>query len=856
MDDRTRSNHAPLNFGRYQVVGHLGKGGMGEVWKAWDPHLDRHVALKFLSDDRAHDESARARFLREGRAASRLKHDGIATVFDAGEIEGKSYIAFEFVDGESVAKRLGQGPFPASEAVKVALAAAEALAHAHASGVFHRDITPGNIMITRDGRVVIVDFGLAVAEGAERLTRSGTTLGTVAYMSPEALRGIADDDHTGLAGSDLWGLGVTLSEMLTGSLPFAGAAPPQLMYSIANDDPVPPSKRLKTLPASVDELVLRSIAKAPANRFQDAATFAAALHQLLNSGTLPAVAPGEEIVRKAPTVTPRTWNNGRRRRRIVAVAFGLVAVAAVVTYLLWPRTGEPAFASIAVLPFAVSGPDTSIAGWLTAGLGRETVIKLSKLRGIRVVTWTSSQRYRTNERPLKEIASELGVEAIVVGSVERRGNRLVGSIELVSGEDEFVHWSGSFDLPEDELFAIETEIATGVARGIFGDVSRDAVGALAAPASHSVEAYEHYLRGAEAMQTSTPEANATALAFFERALELDSNLADAMVGVGAVHVNRYFFGWEGGQQNLDAARRWFDRALDLAPDNRDALRGVMSVAFEEGHVFEALQLGTRADVGAGASVDDLLTRAQGYVTSGLPGRAIPLLRRALGIEPSNPAVVWWLVIADNWSGAYEDCVSDAELFFTKFGEDPEVHLWLSDAYWWLSDPDAAVVHARRSLELFGEYPQDYAELGIATRYLQMGLDNEGTRLLRAAIARIERSLATNPGNQRYMRSLALCYALDRDSTRFVQVLSELKKDELWSINERAFAPAYARLGMMEDARRVICSGEPGGVIGGGPASGELHNLAAFAGTVDPEFRECMVNRLQNFEKLTTDYCPP
>jgi len=205
-------------IGRYRIVARLGEGGMGSVWRADDALLSRPVALKFLPETLAASPEARQRFLREARAASQLDHPGIATVYDTGEADGRVYIALQLIEGETLAERLKRtGWLPIAEAVRIARAAAEALAHAHGKGVLHRDVTSGNLMVTAEGRVVVVDFGLALPEGATRLTQSQTVMGTVAYLAPEVAEGKPGDRR-----SDLYGLGVVLYEMLTGRLPFAG----------------------------------------------------------------------------------------------------------------------------------------------------------------------------------------------------------------------------------------------------------------------------------------------------------------------------------------------------------------------------------------------------------------------------------------------------------------------------------------------------------------------------------------------------------------------------------------------------------------------------------------------------------
>lgn len=259
-------------LGRYQILSKLGEGGMGSVWKAQDTLLSRIVALKFLPNSLVSSPDARRRFLREARAASALSHPGIATVFDAGEADSAFYIAFEYVNGETVTDLVSRGPLEIDEALRIAGAGLDALAHAHTRGVIHRDISGRNIMVASDGRVAVLDFGLALPDGTTRITAPGAAVGTVAYMAPEVIQGGPADART-----DIYGLGVVLYEMLTGTLPFVGERPEALLYAAVHEPPEPPGARRGGISADLDRVLLRALAKEPKCRHQSAADLAADL---------------------------------------------------------------------------------------------------------------------------------------------------------------------------------------------------------------------------------------------------------------------------------------------------------------------------------------------------------------------------------------------------------------------------------------------------------------------------------------------------------------------------------------------------------------------------------------------------
>src|SRR5499427_3851323 len=287
-------------LGRYRIVAKLGEGGMGSVWRAEDPVLGRTVAIKLLSPALWASDAARQRFLREAQAASKLDHPAIATVFDVGESDGTAWIAYKFIDGETVARRSESASLP--------------LAHAHAHGVLHRDVTAGNVMITPDGHGVLVDFGLALPDRGAHLTSTGAIVGTSGYLAPEVLRGERADER-----SDLYGLGAVLYRMLTGRLPFEGASPEALLYKVLNDPVRPLSESRPEIPAQLERVVTKLLEREPADRYANAGEVLGAF-----DAAVPAEAPSALDVRRRQVARRfRSLNQGLRR--IGRVRIGLAA---------------------------------------------------------------------------------------------------------------------------------------------------------------------------------------------------------------------------------------------------------------------------------------------------------------------------------------------------------------------------------------------------------------------------------------------------------------------------------------------------------------------------------------------------
>jgi TolB-like protein/tetratricopeptide (TPR) repeat protein len=789
------------SFGQYTLVEEVGRGGMGVVWRAHHPVLHRDDALKFLSPQLARSEEARERFIREGRSASALKHSGIATVYSAGETDGKVYIAQEFIDGTTVSELVKSGPLAAAEAFRVAIMAGRAIGYAHDHNVLHRDVTSRNVMITRDGNVVVVDFGLAVVQGATRFTQSGAVVGTLPYMAPEQFI-----SGTATEASDVYSLGVVLYEMLTGSLPFKEEYAAALMWAISNRDPEPPSARVEGLDPEVDRIVARVLAKDPAARYPSAEALVADLESLLQRGVLSDVAPDQALVRppSPPSLAP-TPPRPTRRKRLLIVAAGAGVAIALGAYL-WGRTQHreqpAAFRSVAVLPFEVVGPASDLPDWLLSGLGEQLTAKLAKVGGCRVVTWTSSRRFPAKDQSVRDIAKELGVEGVVLVSVRSTGDKLTGSISLVDGDNEFVRWSGDFEQEQSDLIGIEHQLAVSVTQGLFGKVSGEADRVLSVPASHNPDAYQHYLMGANAMQEQTPEANSRALAFFDRAIALDPQLVDAYIGAGAVHHVQFMFGWEGGQQSLDLSIERHRKALELDPTNMAAIRGLIIALDDEGQIEENLRLGSRIPIDADATVDQLLTKAV-WLLCFDTAKANPLLERIIALEPSHEGANWYLVATLAWSGEYERCIEQGEIYFSKFGEDPEIHLWVAKSHEMLGHIEEASVHYRRSLEMFGDNPNYLAPNMAAMFFLQTGRTDTANEILTTAIEQMKRSLTANPANLGVMTQLAMAYSIQGDRDQFLKIANQCwKLSPTFQALELVYG--YYRVGLEDTGAEYFC----------------------------------------------------
>ena len=501
----------------FRIVGKLGDGGMGRVYKALDLTLDRTVALKFLPSHLSGNEDAKRRLVREAKAASALDHPNICAIHEIGETDEKRlFISMAYYDGETLKTKIARGPLPVGEALAYGARIAAGLRRAHGAGFVHRDIKPANVIVTAHGEVKVLDFGLATTAGRD-LTREAVTIGTVAYMSPEQTRGEAVDQR-----SDVWSLGVVLYEMLTGQKPFRGDSERSVIHAIRHDPP-PPVDR-PGYPAGVATFVSACLEKDAALRPQAAEDVLSHLERL--------AAPRSA---SAPT-----WHRWRTKR--VALYVGAAAVLlAVAGYPLVARQlrrqaaavqSAPTF--IAVLPFANVSPDRENE-YFADGMTEELITALTRIEGLHVTARTSSFAFKGKEWDVRDVARRLGVGSVIAGSVRLAGDRLRVTAQLIDARTGTSLWSETYERPMNDVFAVQDDITRAIVAALDLRLKSGASGALTRRATPNVEAYDLYLRGRFAWNQRTPRALAQAGQYFAEAAVKDSAFALAYVGHADVY---------------------------------------------------------------------------------------------------------------------------------------------------------------------------------------------------------------------------------------------------------------------------------------------------------------------------------
>ena len=564
----------------YRVLELLGEGGMGVVYKAEDMRLGRIVALKILSKHSREDQD---RFLREAKASAALDHPNICAVHEIGEHEGCPYIVMSFVDGLALKQKIAQRPLKLGEALDIAIQAGEGLQAAHQRGLVHRDIKPGNLMVTPQGQVKLLDFGLAKFTDETRITATGCVVGTPSYMSPEQARGGDVDRRT-----DIWSLGVVLYEMLAGRAPFGGDSAPTILRAILDDQPEPVTALRSGLPLELDRILGKALAKDQRERYQHIEDLLVDLRALQRKGSRPIASVETEAPTAAAATTPAPIPDAKRRwyvsRRGLLAAFGTLAAVLAVTAGLkvaslrgWrlSSVGAPPIESLAVLPLDNLSGDPN-QEFFANGMTEALIDELSRIKALKkVISRTSVMQYKGTRKPSPQIARELGVDALIEGSVLREGNVVRVAVQLIDGGTDAHLWTDRFDREYKNILELHSDVARAIAQEIKVALSPQEAANPAGSRAVNPEAYDYYLRGLEHSFRSQRETDLRlAIQMFQKAASLDPSFAPTFAALSEAHGNMWWYYHDRTRERTALAKAAADRAQQLGPSLPETHRAV------------------------------------------------------------------------------------------------------------------------------------------------------------------------------------------------------------------------------------------------------------------------------------------
>ncbi len=708
----------------YRVLEQIGAGGMGVVYRARDQHLERDVALKVLPPGALADEIARARFRREALSLSRLNHPNIEAVYDFDTQEGMDFLILEYVPGVTLSDRLDKGPLPPSEIVALGRQLADALAAAHARGVVHRDLKPHNLRVTPEGCLKVLDFGLArLLEPLDSAAPTRTALetrgqaGTPPYMAPEQLRGEPADART-----DIYGAGAVLYEMATGRRPFGEASGAVLSDAILHQTPRPPSELNPQVPGELSRIILRALAKRPAERQQSARELRDELEGRRRLGFLSA------------------WRR-LTFRRAAALTAGLGLIVGVALYYWIAGSGGP-LDSLAVLPFTNAGADPEFE-YLSDGLADSIIDRVSRLPDVKVIAWYSVSRYKGGRVDPRKVGHDLHVRTVLAGRVGLHGGDLVVNAELIDTRDNSRLWGAQYNRKLSEVLSIQDEIARQISESLRLRMATNETKRLAMRPTADPEAYQLYLKGRHIfLNEFTSEGSKKAIDYFNRAIAADPGYAQAYVGLADCYYglsNVYLPPTEAMPRARAAALRAIE--LDDSLGSAHASLGVVKEIYEWDTAGAQREFRRAIELSPSDAYAHLMfgfTR----ITTGDPKLTRVEIARALELDPLSSAIRAYSGLSLYLLRRYDQAESELKHLIAEQPEFYLPHAYLGLVYEQTGRQREAVEEFRAATRL-DQTPEALAQLGHA--YALAG-EREEARTILDNLQRMSASRYVSPYN--------------------------------------------------------------------------------------------------------------
>ena len=660
-------------IGRYKIRSKIGEGGMGEVYLAEDIELLRQVAIKLLSPQTIADEHAGQRLVREARAVAKLDHPNICSVYEVSNADGRSFIAMQYIEGETLDLRLKRKPLELKESLTIASQIADALAEAHRHGIIHRDIKPSNIIITSRGQAKVMDFGLAKviqparaiqneADTEAMLSTPGAILGTVPYMSPEQVRGEALD-----ARSDIFSFGVLLYEMLSKRQPFANQSAAATISAILTHEPPPLASYVLNLPEELQRIVRKCLEKDRERRYQTVRDVALDLEKLREHESM-RVVPSSSREQQA-AIAGSTDGSSKWREvftswpALVVIALGLTLVVGALVYTrrsrVVPATAAPEIKALAVLPLQNLSGDPA-QDYFAEGMTEALITGLAKVSALRVISRTSVMQYKGTRKTVPEIARELNVDAIIEGSVQRSGERVQITAQLIRATTDRHLWAQTYERDLKDVLSLQNEVAGTIVREIQIKLTPQEQAQLTNVSSVNPEAYDNYLRGKFYAYRMNKTDNEAAIKLLERAVEIDPNFARAYAELARVYNTKAFRFAPQEKQWEEKAFVAVEKALALSPDLAEAhlARGLLLWTHNNHFPHESAMREYQRALALNPNLDEVhhqLGHVYGHI--GLVDEAIQELQKAVAINPTYSLARFRIGTYLSYQGKYEQALA-------------------------------------------------------------------------------------------------------------------------------------------------------------------------------------------------------